>query len=83
MEPGKRNSQHAIVLQRYITGGARGPRHKVPRTWHRIQYELPDRKISEQTDRQYAHNRKIVLGLLIIIVRGMTPISHAAAANMR
>ena len=43
----------------------RKQRHTAHRIWERIQHELPDCKIGERTVRQYVHNRKIALGLLV------------------
>jgi hypothetical protein len=43
----------------------RKQRHTAHRIWQRILLELPDCKIGERTVRQYVHQRKIALGLLV------------------
>ncbi len=43
----------------------RKQRHTAHRIWERIEHELPDCKIGERTVRQYVHQRKIALGLLV------------------
>jgi len=44
---------------------SRKQRHTSHRIWERIQHELPDCQIGERTVRQYVHQRKIVLGMLV------------------
>jgi transposase len=43
----------------------RKQRHTAHRIWERIQHELPECKIGERTVRQYVHQRKIALGMLV------------------
>ena len=43
----------------------RKQRHTAHRIWERIQHELPECKIGERTVRQYVHDRKIALGLMV------------------
>ena len=43
----------------------RKQRHTAHRIWERIQSELPECKIAERTVREYVHDRKIALGLLV------------------
>ncbi len=43
----------------------RKQRHTAHRIWERIQHELPECEIGERTVRQYVHQRKIALGMLV------------------
>lgn len=43
----------------------RKQRHTAHRIWTRMQNELPECKIAERTVREYVHDRKIVLGLMV------------------
>jgi hypothetical protein len=43
----------------------RKQRHTAHRIWARIQSEVPDCKIAERTVREYVHDRKVALGLII------------------
>ena len=43
----------------------RKQRHTAHRIWERIQRELPDCPIGERTVRQYVHDRKVALGLVV------------------
>src|SRR6202012_877956 len=43
----------------------RKQRHTAHRIWERIQRELPDCRIGERTVRQYVHDRKVALGLVV------------------
>ena len=43
----------------------RKQRHTAHRIWVRIQNELPDCKIAARTVREYVHDRKIALGLIV------------------
>ena len=43
----------------------RKQRHTAHRIWERIQREMPDCRICERTVRQYVHDRKIALGLVV------------------
>jgi hypothetical protein len=43
----------------------RKQRHTAHRIWVRIQNELPDCKIAERTVREYVHDRKVALGLIV------------------
>ena len=40
-------------------------RHTAHRIWTRMQHELPECKIAERTVREYVHDRKIALGLMV------------------
>jgi len=43
----------------------RKQRHTAHRIWTRMQQELPECKIAERTVREYVHDRKIALGLMV------------------
>ena len=43
----------------------RKQRHTAHRIWARMQSELPECKIAERTVREYVHDRKIALGLMV------------------
>jgi len=43
----------------------RKQRHTAHRIWTRMQHELPECKIAERTVREYVHDRKIALGLMV------------------
>ena len=43
----------------------RKQRHTAHRIWVRLQNEVPDCKIAERTVREYVHDRKVALGLII------------------
>jgi hypothetical protein len=43
----------------------RKQRHTAHRIWERIQRELPECRICERTVRQYVHDRKVALGLVV------------------
>jgi hypothetical protein len=43
----------------------RKQRHTAYRIWTRMQHELPECKIAERTVREYVHDRKIALGLMV------------------
>lgn len=45
--------------------GPRKQRHTAHRIWTRIGHELPACKIAERTVREYVHDRKIALGLMV------------------
>jgi len=40
-------------------------KHTAHRIWTRMQHELPECKIAERTVREYVHDRKIALGLMV------------------
>ena len=43
----------------------RKQRHTAHRIWERMRHELPECRIGERTVRQYVHDRKIALGLIV------------------
>jgi hypothetical protein len=47
------------------TKAPRKQRHTAHRIWERIGSEMPDYRICERTVRQYVHDRKIELGLVV------------------
>jgi transposase-like protein len=62
-EPG---GQAPEDLREFTLGKApRKQRHTAHRIWARIQSELPDCKIAERTVREYVHDRKVALGLIV------------------
>ena len=56
------------LIDQILQGDRQAPRkqrHTAHRIWERIQRELPECKIGERTVRQYVHQRKIALGMLM------------------
>ncbi len=43
----------------------RKQRHTARRIWDRIQQELPECNVCERTVRNYVHDRKVALGLVV------------------
>ena len=43
----------------------RKQRHTAHRVWSRMRHELPECSIAERTVREYVHDRKIALGLIV------------------
>jgi hypothetical protein len=55
-------------IDRILEGDRKAPRkqrHTAHRIWARIQNELPACKIAERTVREYVHDRKIAMGLIV------------------
>jgi transposase len=57
-----------VLVEQILEADKKAPRkqrHTARRVWQRIQQEIPNCRICERTVRQYVHDRKIALGLVV------------------